>query len=280
MKQKKVYRNKKTGKGKKVKCTGFKKKLNLNAFTQAMTEYKVILVCVVLMLVALVVVSCMTLFSHTSPEPERYELEAISGEVDFDATQVKAHTAADGIAVVGTVKTPDIAEPMIAELSTEPAKFIADPAAIWQDSDNSAPTHGGFTMPVQMDDESIGILSIPDIGLTVRVYESGNEMEDMTKGAAHFKSTSAWIGNIGLSAHNVNFDGTAGYFLNLYKLQKGAVIRYETALGKREYVVESVKEIAETDWSTLGRTDDNRITLITCITGKPSMRLSVQASEK
>jgi sortase (surface protein transpeptidase) len=43
--------------------------------------------------------------------------------------------------------------------------------------------------------------------------------------------------------------------------------------------VDSVTEIAETDWGMLGRTQDNRITLITCISGKPALRLCVQAIE-
>ena len=40
-----------------------------------------------------------------------------------------------------------------------------------------------------------------------------------------------------------------------------------------------VREIAGDDWSYLSRTDDNRITMITCITGKPDLRLMVQARE-
>ena len=40
-----------------------------------------------------------------------------------------------------------------------------------------------------------------------------------------------------------------------------------------------VREIAGDDWSYLSRTDDNRITMITCITGKPDLRLMVQAKE-
>ena len=40
-----------------------------------------------------------------------------------------------------------------------------------------------------------------------------------------------------------------------------------------------IKEISEDDWSALTRTEDNRITLVTCITGKPNMRLMVQALE-
>ncbi|MDL2232162.1 class D sortase [Ruminococcaceae bacterium OttesenSCG-928-L11] len=223
---------------------------------------------------------CMVAFPHSEETAKTYALEASSDTIDFTTDQ-KVHTAADGIAVVGAQKpavlSAEADEP--APLS-EVTRFTADPNTIWQDE--ASPTHSGFTMPVAMsaDSDSIGILSIPDLGLSVNIYESADQMEDMTKGAAHFKHTSAWEGNIGLSAHNVNFDGSAGYFLNLYTLKNGAVIRYETALGSREYLVSSITEIPETDWSSLARTADNRITLITCITGKPNMRLCVQAVEK
>lgn len=222
-------------------------------------------ICAALLLI--VVASCAFVISRQFAEPARYELEATGSEVDFAAPELRVHTAEDGIAVVN---------PATAEAA--PLRAVSDPAEIWQG--DATPTHGGFTLPVAMDDESIGILTIPDLGLSVRVYESGSEMEDMEKGAAHFKSTSAFDGNIGISAHNVNLDGTNGYFLNLHSLEKGAVIQYETALGQREYTVDTIKEIAESDWSMLGRTEDNRITLITCITGKPAMRLCVQATER
>jgi len=254
----------------------FSEKINPAILERTLREHKAL--CAVGLLALVVFVSCVAVYPQMRAEPARYELETVGSEIDFTAPGIRVHTAADGIAVIGALKDAADIAPEPVPTSAEPAKFTNDPSAIWQ-GDNTQ-TYGGFTMPVQMDGESIGILTIPDLGLSVRVYESGNEMEDMTKGAAHFKSTSAWDGNIGLSAHNINFDGSAGYFLNLYKLKQGAVIRYETALGKREYRVASITEISETDWSTLNRTEDNRITLITCITGKPAMRLSVQALEK
>ncbi len=207
-------------------------------------------------------------------EPMRYGLETHGGGIDFDAPEAKIHTAADGIAVIGGLKdavylapgAESVTLPLAATPDVLPALFTSDPAEIWAEAEAApAPTRDGFSLPVQMDGESIGVLKIPGIGLAVRVYESADEMEAMTKGAAHFKSTSAWLG---------------GYFLILHTLKPGAVVQYETALGTREYKVESVAEIAETDWSKLGRTTDNRITLITCITGKPTMRLCVQAVEK
>jgi LPXTG-site transpeptidase (sortase) family protein len=230
---------------------------------------------------------CVRFFPAPKPEA-RYELEVTGNEIDFNAPEIRLHTAADGVAVIGTPKRDAVIAPVpvlsapdssaVESASGESAKIPEALAAI--PPEETSPTHSGFTMPVPMDDESIGVLTIPDIDLSVRVYESDNEMESMEKGAAHFKSTSAWAGNVGLSAHNIALDGSPGYFLNLYRLTPGAVIQYETALGSREYTVESITEISETDWSMLDRTEDNRITLITCISGKPSLRLCVQGLER
>jgi len=260
------------GIGKKRTTDTFIERIKPGALLQTIKDNSI--VCVWYALVLLVLVFCMSMFFLTE-RPARYTLGAVS-EIDFSDPDIHVHTAGDGIAVVGTMNYRSIAPNIVP--TSNGTRITNDPSAIWQ-GDNSH-THGGFTLPVQMDGESIGILAIPDIGVSVRVYESESEMEAMTKGAAHFKMTSSWDGNVGVSAHNVNLDGTAGYFLNLHKLRQGAAIRYETALGKREYKVESIREISEMDWSMLYRTQDNRITLVTCITGKPNMRLVIQAVEK
>ena len=201
------------------------------------------------------------------------ELTRTTPKVDFTKPDIQVHTADDGIAIVGAISPVPVPVPV-----SNTTMFTNSPDDIWRG--DTSPTHGGFTLPVPMDGESIGVLTIPDIGLSVRVYDGEDEMELMEKGVAHFRHTSAWEGNIGLSAHNINLDGTPGYFLNIHKLQRGAVIRYETTLGVQEYTVESIKEISEMDWSMLTRTQDNRVTLITCITGRADMRLAVQAVEK
>ncbi|MCI8602412.1 MAG: class D sortase [Oscillospiraceae bacterium] len=139
---------------------------------------------------------------------------------------------------------------------------------------------GNYTLPesVQLKDGSIGQLIIEKIDVNAPVYETDDEMEAMRKGIAHYKITSAWDGNVGLCAHN----GTASYcwFRDLHKLEVGDEVVYQTALGSRTYLVSTVKEIAETDWSMLDRTEDNRLTMTTCIDGKPEKRLCVQAAEK
>ena len=141
-------------------------------------------------------------------------------------------------------------------------------------------TAGNYTLPksAQLEDGSIGQLIIEKIDVSAPVYETDDEMEAMRKGIAHYKISSAWDGNVGLCAHN----GTASYcwFRDLHKLKIGDEVVYKTALGSRIYRVSTVTEISETDWSMLGRTDDNRLTMTTCIDGKPDRRLCVQATEK
>ena len=229
---------------------------------------KSIALCALAVVIAICGVGAYLALRDSAP---RHEFETSGSEINFGDPSIRVHTAGDGIAVIGRVRSGGNA-------AISPIRLTSDPATIWQ-NDNSH-THGGFTLPVQMSGESIGVLTIPDIGLSVRVYEGEDAMELMDRGVALFRHTSSWYGNTGLSAHNVNMDGTPGYFLNIHRLPKGAVIQYQTVFGTREYMVESIAEISQYDWSWLGRTEDNRLTLITCITGRPDWRLVVQAVEK
>ena len=190
-------------------------------------------------------------------------------EITFDMEKNRVYTAADGVVIVQS--TVDSGELTVdkTETSGQSEKLSTINYAL----------STKYTLPedAQMADGSIGLLTIPAIRLKANVYETESEMESMSRGVAHFKTTSAWFGNVGLCSHNVNFDLTDGLFKNLHTLKSGDAITYKTALGSRIYSVETVAEIAETDWSYLGRTVDDRITLVTCISGKPRMRLVVQA---
>lgn len=199
------------------------------------------------------------------------QYEASSSSLpEFSPEEDSVHTAEDGVLVV----RPE-------GLSMEQDK-PATPDTVWEQ--DAVATYNAFTLPekAMLDEEngSIGVLSIPALGLSVNVYEAEDEMEAMSRGIAHFKSTSAYDGNVGLSAHNINFDGTDGYFKNLYTLKTGDTVSYKTALGEREYEVSLVKTISETDWSYLSRSTENRLTMVTCISGKPTQRVLVQAIQK
>lgn len=179
------------------------------------------------------------------------------------------HTAEKGVAVIKPdgKKKPDDAE-----------KISITPETVWEESlveDDS------FTVPTEeiiMEDGSLGTLSISSIDLQMSVFESDNTIETMKKGAAHFKSTSMWVGNVGLSAHNGGVPDAVS-FGRLHEMKNGDSVIYTTEFGERRYEVCEIKEISDDDWSYLSRTEDNRITLITCVNGKPDKRLMVQAVE-
>lgn len=134
-----------------------------------------------------------------------------------------------------------------------------------------------FTLPDGLinSDGSLGTLKISKLGLSVKVYEN-ESLESLKKGAGHFKSTSCWDGNIGLAGHN---RGVNCNFGEIHTLKIGDIITYTTKLGTRSYAVYFVGQIKETDYSKLGRTEDNIITLITCVRDVPAMRWCVQAKE-
>ena len=125
-------------------------------------------------------------------------------------------------------------------------------------------TYDAFT---EVDDDMyytggyIAKLSIPDIDLSVKVYE-GTTNSVLSKGVGHFKETSIWDGNVCLASHN---RGTGAYFSDIHELDLGATIKLTTKLGTRKYEVYSIEKISVDDTSDLQNTSDNIITLITCV---------------
>ena len=124
-------------------------------------------------------------------------------------------------------------------------------------------------------DGSIGTLKIAKLGISVKVWE-GETTTSMAKGVAHYSSTSAWDGNVGLAGHNRGAKFNIGAIKNLVA---GDTITYTTMYGTRTYQVTSVKTIANNDWSYLQSTADNRITITTCLENHPESRVMVQAVE-
>lgn len=157
------------------------------------------------------------------------------------------------------------------------------PGNVWAEEERSGSTSGtgstgSYTTRTQLPAaDSIGTLKIPGIGLTVNAYDSANQMEDMDKGVSHFQITSYWDGNVAFAGHNGNL--AYSYFGRLHNVKAGDTITYTTSLGTRTYTVTNIWMIADDDWSHLERTDDNRLTLITCVSD-PARRLCVQAVER
>lgn len=110
-------------------------------------------------------------------------------------------------------------------------------------------------------DGSIGILSIPALGVTKKVYD-GETVSNLRLGVAHFEGTSAWDGNVGFCGHN---RGSYGYFAGIWNLPAGSEITYTTVHGTRTYEVYSVRKITKYEVDVLNPTNENILTLVTCV---------------
>jgi len=120
-------------------------------------------------------------------------------------------------------------------------------------------------------------IEIPSISLIAEIRE-GITNEIMNSFVGHFEETSKIEGNIGLAAHNRGYP--KNYFQNLKKLKEGDEVIYTYGNFKKTYVVETHKIIDDNDWSYLENTEENKITLITCVENEPKYRRCVQALEK
>ena len=118
---------------------------------------------------------------------------------------------------------------------------------------------------------------IEKINLNGTVKE-GSTNEILRDYIGHIEETAKYDGNVGLAAHNRG--NKYSYFARINELEPGDEIVYTTKYGERKYIVDTKKEILETDWSNLEGTSDNRLTLITCIKNKVNQRLCVQAVQE
>lgn len=118
---------------------------------------------------------------------------------------------------------------------------------------------------------------IPQINLNAEISD-GTTKDVMNYYIGHFIETSKTDGNIGLAAHNRGYN--VNYFSDLKNLHEGDEIFYKYYDFEKIYIVVKNKIIKDTDWSTLESTDNNKITLITCVENEPEYRRCVQAVEK
>lgn len=120
-------------------------------------------------------------------------------------------------------------------------------------------------------------LIIPQISLEAEISE-GTSKEVMNRYIGHFEETSKKNGNIGLAAHNRGYD--VNYFSQIKLLKENDEIIYKFYDFEKTYIVVENKIIKDTDWSYLEKTEENKITLITCVENEPEYRRCIQAIEK
>ena len=119
-------------------------------------------------------------------------------------------------------------------------------------------------------------LEIPSIGLNAPIAE-GTDNDVLDKYVGHFGETVKDNGNIGLVAHNRGYQNN--YFENAKNLKKGDVIIYHYGKKTVKFIIEIITIIKDTDWNYLKPTEDNRITLITCVENQPEYRRCIQGKE-
>ena len=134
-------------------------------------------------------------------------------------------------------------------------------------------------MPVIATIDKIDIwqIEIPKISLRANISE-GTTKEILNQNIGHFKNTAKQEGNVVLAAHNRGYD--VNYFKDLKKLEKGDEIKYRYNEFEKIYEVEKCRIIKDTEYECLEETEDNRLTLITCVENQPEYRRCIQAIEK
>ena len=99
----------------------------------------------------------------------------------------------------------------------------------------------------------------------------------MLEYVGHFENTNLLNGNVGLAAHNRGYP--INYFARLKELEFGDEIIYKQCYETKKYVVNNITIIQDTNWSYLQDTEENTITLITCVENKPTQRRCIQGIE-
>lgn len=116
-------------------------------------------------------------------------------------------------------------------------------------------------------------LKIPKIDLYAEV-SSGIDSQTLNEYIGHFEESKKESGNVCLAAHNRGYN--VNYFEKLKDLQNGDEIYYFVNGNSYKYVVDEIIIIYETDWSVIENTEEDRITLITCVENRPKYRLCVR----
>ena len=106
---------------------------------------------------------------------------------------------------------------------------------------------------------ALGILTIKDLGLQVAVF-NGADDHTLDRGAGRIKGMAKMdgVGNLGISAHRDSF------FRVLKDIEEGDGIMLQTAHGVDLYEVSDIRIVPKADVSALAKTDEKKLTLITC----------------
>lgn len=112
-------------------------------------------------------------------------------------------------------------------------------------------------------------IEIPRIGLVANIAE-GTSKDVLDVFVGHFETTKRRHGNVALAAHNRGYP--VNYFSKIKDLEINDEIYYTYNEFKQCYKIVSKELIKDTDFTKLKNTDNDTITLITCVEDRPSLR--------
>ncbi len=121
-------------------------------------------------------------------------------------------------------------------------------------------------------------ISIPKINLECIEIKDSIESDILENYIGHFPTSSMFDGNVCLAAHNAGFKHN--YFCNLIHLDIGDEIIYSYLGNIKKYYVSNKYTIDENDFNMLNNEQKDKITLVTCVSGSPELRLCIEGLSK
>lgn len=126
--------------------------------------------------------------------------------------------------------------------------------------------------------DKVWTLSIPILNLYNIPIIDSIEVDKLEDYIGHFPISSYLQGNICLAAHNDGFRNN--YFKDINTLCFGDKIIYSYEGREKEYFVDKIYTIDNTDFSFISLDSKDKITLVTCVSNSPLKRLCVEAVNK
>lgn len=197
---------------------------------------------------------------------------ALNTDRSKDAALIPPGFGTGGICTLSALANPVSANPGDSIIAGATATY---PASVSTPAAQATTAFTDVTGSLYYADGSLGTLSIPSLGLSVKIVQ-GTDNAALAKGVGHFAESSIWDGNVCLAAHN---RGANSYFGQIHTLSIGDTVTLTTALGSRTYAVTNVAMVSETDRTALAASFENRVTLYTCVRDQRDYRWCVQAVE-
>lgn len=136
-----------------------------------------------------------------------------------------------------------------------------------KDDENNLGTESKVLKNEVLEDDYLGIISIPKIGLRKKIYDIGSYRNDVDRNIeilASSKMPDVMGGNFILAAHNGNT--SLGYFRDLHRLKVGDEVTIDYKNKNYVYEVSKIYDVLKTGKVAIKRDkSQSTITLITCL---------------